>query len=109
MIAINSMFGDVVDDDALARLANFVANCGAEYQLFAKLETESDSIEHGAGDPTSFRYSGDSGKSPARHIQMTWRIDGTASMQLIAEISLRELWLGSFTIGSVWAFHPRMI
>jgi hypothetical protein len=51
MLAPGGVFGDIIDNDRLAALADFMADRRFDLQFAAGLEPEVDFIEHAACDP----------------------------------------------------------
>ena len=56
------VFRDVIDNDGFPALPDFMTDRCLDLQLAARLETEIDLVEYGAGDPPFFGYAGDRGE-----------------------------------------------
>jgi hypothetical protein len=63
MIAIQFIFCDVINDNGIAALPDFMADCRFNLQLATGLKAEGDLIEHIAGNPPVLSHSCDSRKT----------------------------------------------
>ena len=55
MAGVDRVFGNVVDDNGLAVLADLVADRGLDFQLAAGLQAEGDVVANAARNPAVFR------------------------------------------------------
>jgi len=59
------IFGDIVDNDRLEALPDFMANRGVDLQFAAGRQTEVDLVQYATGNPTVLGDSGHGGESHA--------------------------------------------
>jgi hypothetical protein len=73
VVAPTLVFRDVVDDDRLPTLSDFMADRAFDLQFTARLQSEVDVILHAASDPAVFGHAGDRREShlscAAHHIE----------------------------------------
>ena len=66
MIDVDFVFGDVIDDDGFAGLADFMADGGLDLKFVPGLEAEIDLVKDAAGDPVILGDPGYGRKTHAR-------------------------------------------
>ena len=72
----DGVFGDIINNDRLAALADFMADCGFNPKLTSRLQPEVDFIEHAAGNPAILGHTRHSRKphprGAAHYIEDRW-------------------------------------